>query len=191
MPKYNHQPRCEKSVSYQPYAEGAGSPSYITTLLCRSFWWGPIFTPWCYVLTIIIHGDDTSLATIRPYKRYASGGDTSLATIIFWWRYLVGYQVPLSSLVAWSAALEKPKGTLPVVWVIYRIWFSIKTIGYEREPFFCAMSNFALKNIWSDRKLIKVTAHAIRGAKRDVTSSVFLSLQLFFLSNKGRGSTKP
>jgi len=28
MPKYNHKPQGQKSVSYQPYAEGVGSPSY-------------------------------------------------------------------------------------------------------------------------------------------------------------------
>jgi len=50
MPKYNHKPRGQKSVSYLPYAEGAGSHSYITTLLCRTFWRGPIFTPGCFVL---------------------------------------------------------------------------------------------------------------------------------------------
>jgi len=45
----------QKSVSYLQYAEGAGSPSYITTVLCRPFWRGPIFTPWCFVLILSFH----------------------------------------------------------------------------------------------------------------------------------------
>jgi len=58
MPNYNWKQWGQNSISYcQPCAERAGSTFYITTLLCRTFWRGPIFTRWCFVLIIwtILH----------------------------------------------------------------------------------------------------------------------------------------
>jgi len=50
----------------------------------------------------------------------------------------------------WGRYDVRIRWTLPLVWVIYRIRFSIKN-RWLWKPFFCAISQFAIDNFWSDR----------------------------------------
>jgi len=70
------------------------------------------------------------------------------------------------------------KWTLPLVSVIYRFRFNIKTMLWKWNQFFCAISQFVIIYVWICRKLIKVTAQAIKGGNFDVTTSVFPNFKI-------------
>jgi len=59
---------------------------------------------------------------------------------------------------------------------------------WQWKPFFCAMSHFTVNNVWSCRKLIKVTAHAIRSINYDVTQPCFQTSKIIY--SESRHSTE-